>query len=145
MGGSGEHVVVLTWEQIQENSALCVQPDAFLGAHPGVSQCSPELLSLLLCSEVSYPLYNQKHCVISRGNGIGLKSMINEKYSSKYFEVKSLILSNIKNCDCEHLLSFKILSFTLEDEKSVLKNHFVLSIPGPGFWLLTFGSKVESH
>lgn len=145
MGGSGEHMVILSLEQIQENASLCPQPDAFLGAHPGVSQCSPELLSLLLCSEDSYTLYNQNHCGISKGHEIGLKSIINEKYSSKYFEVKSLILSNIKNCGRKHLLSFKILSFTLEDEKSVLKNHFVLSIPSRGFWLLTFGSKVESY
>lgn len=93
----------------------------FLGAHPGLSQCSPELLSLLLCSEDSYTLYYQKHCVTSKGKGIALKSIIDEKYSSKYFEVQSLILSNIKNFDRKHLLSFKILSFILEDEKTAQK------------------------
>lgn len=53
------------------------------------------------------------------------------------------MLSN-KNSDRKHLFSFKILSFTLEDEKYVLKTHSVLSILSHGFWLLTFGCKVES-
>lgn len=87
-----------------------------------LSQCRPELLSLLLCSEDSYTFYNQNHCVISKEMGLDLKSIINEKYSSKYFEVKSLILSNIKHCDCKHLVFFKLLSFTLEDEKSTQKS-----------------------
>lgn len=114
-------MVIFTLEQIQENAALCPQPDTFLGAHPGVSQCSPELLSLLLSLKIPTPYIIKNIVLFTKEMGLDLKNITNEKYSSKYFEVKSLILSNIKNCDRKHLVFFKVLNFTLEDEKSAQK------------------------
>lgn len=88
-GGRGWEAVVdtcsyLLWSK-SRRMLLFVPSLMGLGAHPGVSQCSPELLSLLLCSEDSYTLYNQKHGVIFKGNGIGLKSIMNEKKCLKMF------------------------------------------------------------
>lgn len=72
----------------------------------------------LLC-KIYAALYNRRGCVISKGNGIGLEGIINGKLPLKIF-FKSKAWWWVSKI----VISFKMLSFTLEDEKYVLKKTF---------------------
>lgn len=98
------------------------------------SMWSLQLLKEVLCCEDNWSPGSTGFCVWVCGRKWNWTLKHHQlKICLKTFLIQKLAIN--KNFDQKHLLSSKILSFTLEYEKCVLKTHSVLSILSHGFLL----------